>query len=180
MRSTENIELLFRNLGADWASITPEEFAAQVEELHGIHIEFVEMPLPRGYFGACMVVVEEEESPTGFVFYAPKLQPTQREHVKMHEVAHIALQHNIVIASYEQLEKIQRNPKLLTESNLTIACRATNSSGKRSKRQTQEDEAELLTRLIFEQRFLTRQKNHLARASSLEYTDEALRRMGIA
>ncbi len=180
MRSTENIELLFQNLPHDWASITPEELAAQVEELHGIHIEFVEMPLPRGYFGACMVVIEEEESPTGFVFYAPKLQPTQREHVKMHEVAHIALQHNTVIASYAQLEKIQRNPALLTESNLTIACRATNSLSKRTKRHTQEDEAELLTRLIFEQRFLTRQKNHFARASSLEYTDEALRRMGIA
>lgn len=180
MRTSENIELLFQNLRDDWANSTPEELAAQVEQLHGIHIEFVELPLPRGYFGACMVVVAEDEMPTGFVFYAPKLQPTQREHVKMHEVAHIALHHNTVIASYEQLAQIQRNPALLTASNLTIACRATNSLQSRSKQQTQEDEAELLTRLIFEQRFLTRQKNHLARASSLEYTDEALRRMGIA
>lgn len=180
MRSSENIELLFRNLPHDWANITSEEFAAQVETLHGIRIEFVEMPLPRGYFGACMVVVESEEMPIGFVFYAPNLQPAQREHVKTHEVAHLALRHNTVIASYNELERISKNPGLLVKSDITIACRATTHPDALNERQRQENEAELLTRLIYERRFKSRQAEHLERASSLADTDEALRRMGIA
>lgn len=180
MRSSDNIELLFKNLGDDWQNISPEEFATRVEQLHGIQIEFVEMPLPTGYFGACMVVVEEAEVPIAFVFYAPNMPAAQQAHVKTHEVAHIALRHNTIVATIDQLEQIQREPSLLFNSQWAIACRATTPRRNQSQREAEEEEAELLTRLVYEKHFAARQKEHLKHGSSQADADEALRRMGIA
>lgn len=180
MKPSENIDLILKNLGEGWATMSPDDLARRVEQLHGIAIEFVEMPLPSGYFGACMIVVEEEELPTGFVFYAPDLTPTHRAHVKTHEIAHIALQHNTVVATYQDLERIQKDPSVLFKSNMTIACRNTTLRKNPTVRDLQEQEAELLTRIIYEKSFAERQKHHLQRGSSLEDMDGALRRMGIA
>ena len=180
MRSTENIELLLKNLGEDWTNISPEELAQRVEALHGMQIEFFEMPMPKNYFGACMVVVEEEISATGFVFYAPNLNATLKSHVKTHEVAHLALGHNTVVLSFEELEKIQHHPELLLSSDKTIACRAMTASPNLSRKYLQEQEAENLTRTIYDKHFAARQRQHLEHASSYDDMDEALHRMGIA
>lgn len=180
MHSTENIELLFRNLGEDWANITPEKLAQRIELLHGIRIEFEEMALPRGYFGACVVVMDNDGFSTGYVLYAKNLPLTQQAHVKTHEIAHLALQHTTISATEEQLQQIQREPSLLFRSNWAIACRASTPAKERTAREVQEDEAELFTRLIYEKRTLMRQSKYLQRGSSLKEMDDALRRMGVA
>ena len=76
-------------------------------------IHFVELPLPAGFFGARAVLLPvdgaREKRPVEIVITAAGLLPIMREHVRAHELAHIALGHQTVILSAQQFAELQQD-----------------------------------------------------------------------
>lgn len=175
-----NVQKVLELLPADWDSFTPESFASWLEEFDHIDIRFESMPLPTGFFGCSFYIVQNDEKPEGIVAVDANLSPTHREHVQLHELAHLALGHRTWSGTEAELVAALGNPTGLKQLLDTFTCRAPVNAIADSQRQREEGEAELLTRLIAQRVFAQRQGKMLQRGSSQAELDEAMQRMGIA
>jgi len=175
-----NVQKVLELLPADWDSFTPESFASWLEEFDHIDIRFESMPLPTGFFGCSFYIVQNDEKPEGIVVVDANLSPTHREHVQLHELAHLALGHRTWSGTEAELVAALGNPTGLKQLLDTFTCRAPVNAIADSQRQREEGEAELLTRLIAQRVFAQRQGKMLQRGSSQAELDEAMQRMGIA
>jgi len=176
----QNVQKVLELLPADWDSFTPESFAGWLEEFDDIVIRFESVPLPTGFFGCSFYIVEENGKPEGVVVVDANLSPTHREHVQWHELAHLALGHRTWTGTEVELVAALGNPASLNQTLNTFTCRAPVSALADSQRQQEEEEAELLTRLIAQRVFAQRQGKMLQRGNSQAELDEAMQRMGIA
>lgn len=175
-----NVQKVLELLPADWDSFTPENFARWLEEFDDIEIRFESIPLPMGFFGCSFYIVEEDEKPEGVVVVDANLSPTHREHVQLHELAHLALGHRTWTGTEEELRASLGMPSGLQQMLGTFTCRAPVNAIPDAQRQREEEEAELLTRLLAQRVFAQRQGKMLQRGSSQAELDEAMQRMGIA
>ncbi len=181
MQLTPRMKLVLDQLVADWATLTPAAFAQRLEEFDGRKIKFIPLPMPAGYFGGRVVVVHDEDTtPDDLVFYNATLPLAHQEHVLIHELAHIALGHDTLHVTPEQAEQALQNPARAAEQWACISCRALNGVVPDSLLAQQDQEAEMLARLIFQRILAARQNELLKRSSSQSYLDDSLRRMGIA
>lgn len=176
----QNVQKVLELLPAGWDSFTPESFAGWLEEFDDIVIRFESVPLPTGFFGCSFYIVEEDDKPEGVVVVDAKLSPTHREHVQLHELAHLALRHRTWSGTEADLRATLGSPAGWTQLLDTFTCRAPVNVIADSQRQQEEEEAELLTRLIAQRVFAQRQGKMLQRGSSQAELDEAMQRMGIA
>lgn len=179
MYVSPKLKSILDRLAPEAADFTPEVFARWIEEFDDCRVHFIPMDLPPGVFGACLVVTGEQVKWDKYVLYDSKLPATHQAHVKTHELAHLALGHKTVSLSPEQMEAIMLHPELVVDHLSVISCRSSAPSFLSSERNRAEQEAELLTRLIYHQAFAARQKRQLRPISSQADLDEALRRMGI-
>ena len=161
-----------------------ENWARRLEQFESRSILFVELSLPPGCFGGCIIVTEETEGlggirypTTEYVIYASGLPPAHREHVLAHELAHITLGHPTVVLSPEEFTNW--NPRSVFSTNTPyFSCRASDPTNS-SPRLVLDQEAERLTRLIFQRVLLVRHAAGLGRYSSQEDFERGLRRLGI-
>ena len=160
---------------------TLEGWAQQLEQFESRAIRFVEMPLPPGCFGGCIVVIQEAEGRDGtrypateFVIVATGLAPALREHVQAHELAHIALGHPTVVLSQEQFANWTLHRAVPADTPY-FACRAADPR-RATPRLTLDQQAEELTRRIEQRVLLARQGAGLRRYSSQQDLESAWRR----
>jgi hypothetical protein len=84
------------------------------------------------------------------------LSATHREHVQLHELAHLALRHRTWTGTEHELRAVLGNPHGLEKMLTTFTCRAPVNSIADAQRQQEEQEAELLTRLLAQRVFTQR------------------------
>jgi hypothetical protein len=161
-----------------------EAWALALEHFESRAIRWVEMPLPPGYFGGCIVVAQEGEGYDGvryptteFVISASGLAPALREHVRAHELAHIALGHPTVTLSEEQFANWAPD-RAVPEHTPYFACRAADPR-RASPRLARDQQAEELTRRIEQRVLLARQRVGLHQYSSQQDLDRGLERLGL-
>jgi hypothetical protein len=167
----------------------PEHFSTEtwvrrLEQFESRVILFVGLRLPPGCFGGCIIVTEESESLDGirypateYVVYANDLPAAHREHVLAHELAHITLGHPTVVLSPEQFASWSPH-SILSVATPHFSCRASDTIHP-SARLAMDQEAERLTRLIYQRVLLARQRAGLGRYSSQQDFERGLRRLGI-
>lgn len=161
-----------------------ENWARRLEQFESRSIHFVGLRLPPGCFGGCIIVTEETEGlggvrypATEYVVYANDLPATHREHVLAHELSHITLGHPTVVLSPEQFANWSPN-SILSVTTPYFSCRASDTTHSSSRLET-DQEAERLTRLIYQRVLLARQRAGLRRYSSQQDFERGLRRLGI-
>lgn len=180
-----DFELVIPRLVPDVEHFSAEAFARRLEKFEGRAIYFVALPLPRGHFGARIIVIGETENHEGviypageYVIYADWLPPVHREHVKTHELAHIALGHPTLTLTSDELELVAENPERLARL-YTICCRALTPDGADETQVLRDQEAEDLTRIIYQRVLDARHRRSLTRYSSQEDYEHAFRRLGL-
>lgn len=161
-----------------------ENWVRRLEQFEGRSIHFVGLRLPPGCFGGCIIVTEETEGRDGiqypvteYVVYANDLPAAHREHVLAHELSHITLGHPTVVLSPEQFATWTPN-SLLSMPDPYFACRASDTTHSSTWLEI-DQEAERLTRLIYQRVLLARQRAGLSRYSSQQDFERGLRRLGI-
>ncbi len=180
MSGSKRIQAVLKHFPSDQVDVSPQTFAQWIGEFHSQEIRFVATPLPVGLFGCCFVfTASEEEFPTAMVVYNSKLSPVHQVHVQMHELAHLALGHPTWTGTSEDMEGLLHEPTRLIQLVREFSCRVTTRQLVDGTRSPQDQEAELLTRLIFQRGSIARRERQLKRMSSQADLDEALRRMGI-
>ena len=180
MKHSQKIERILNLLPDDWQSFTPARFAAWVEEFDSIRVQFETLPLPSGFFGCSFFIVEPDEIPEGIIVVAQDLTPPHRAHVQLHELAHLALGHRTWSGTEAELMAEWSNPAGMQRLLNRFTCRAPVHSIEEERRRIEEQEAELLTRLIAQRVFHTQQGSMLQRGSSQAELEEAMQQMGIA
>ncbi len=180
-----DFELVMRRLVPDAEHFSAPAFARRLEKFDGRAIFFVGLTLPPGYFGARIVVSEETENSEGliypaaeYVFFSDRLLPAHREHVKIHELAHIALGHPTLVLSATDLDDLAASPPTLSKFS-DLCCRAADPRHFSTLGLARDQEAERLARLIYQRIFLTKQRQGLARHSSQQDLELGLQRLGI-
>lgn len=167
----------------DVENFSAERWARHLESIDAKRFVFLPLPLPRGYFGARLIVVnnqleQEDAATTEYICYADWLPAVQAEHVKAHELAHSALNHPTLILSESELEGFRANasdPRLWR----LACCRASNPLQLADEQLAQDQEAERLARLIYQRKFGAREKKRWGRNSSQDDMDGFFHRLGI-
>ena len=180
-----DLDLVLRRLLPDPASFSNELWARHLEQFEGRAILFTGVCLPPAYFGSRVIVTEETEGTDGsvypaaeYVLYEQRLPPVHQEHIKTHELAHIALGHTTLTVSPEELETLLLNQQMATRFP-TLCCRASSPIHSTEDYLLRDGEAERLTRLIYQRVLLARQQQSVRRHSSHQDLDRELRRLGL-
>lgn len=179
MHSGKLIDSILQMLPTDMADLTPETFASWIEKTHGYEVGFLGVPLPPGLFGCCLIVDDPGEPPGAVVVCDSTLTPTHQTHIRFHELAHLALGHRTWVGPTKELELALVDPTRVAALVGAFSCRASKADLD-ALRVSEDEEAELLTRLLVERVFAARQKHFLRPGSSRQDLDEALRHMGMA
>jgi hypothetical protein len=180
-----DIDLILRRLLPDPDSFSNETWARRLEEFEGRAILFAGIRLPPSYFGGRVIVTEETEGANGtlypaaeYILYEQRLPSVHREHIKTHELAHMALGHSTLVVSPTELEKLFTEEQIATRFP-NLCCRASSPSRSAESYLVRDGEAERLTRLIYQRVLLTRQQQRVRRHSSHQDLDRELRRLGL-
>lgn len=106
-RALAHIHDALETLVPDGASFSIENWAQQLESFLFKKIQFVELPLPKGFFGARIILLPTadaaETRPVEIVITSKGLMPLMQDHVRAHELAHIALGHETIRLTPQQL-----------------------------------------------------------------------------
>jgi len=174
---------VIRRLLPDPASFSNETWARRLEEFEGRAIFFVGICLPPSYFGGRVIVAEETASADGtlypaaeYILYERRLPAVHQEHIKTHELAHIALGHPTLVVSPTELESLLQDQQLATRFP-SLCCRASNRAPESYL--VRDGDAERLTRLIYQRVLLARQQQRVRHHSSHQDLDRELRRLGL-
>lgn len=101
------IQEALETLVPDGEGFTIENWARVLESFLHKKIQFVELPLPKGFFGARIILLPTEGAvetrPVEIVITSRGLIPLMQEHVRAHELAHITLGHQTVMLTPQQL-----------------------------------------------------------------------------
>lgn len=180
-----DLDLVVRRLLPDPASFSNELWARYLEQFDGRAILFAGVRLPPAYFGSRVIVTEETEGTDGsvypaaeYVLYEERLPPVHQEHIKTHELAHIALGHTTLVVSPEELESLLLDQQFVNRFP-ALCCRASGPNRSTESYLVRDDEAERLTRLIYQRVLLARQQQSVRRHSSQHDLDRELRRLGL-
>jgi len=180
-----NLDWVLRSLLPDPEAFSNASWARQLEEFEGRAILFAGIRLPTGYFGARVIIPEETEAADGtlypaaeYILYEERLPPVHQEHIKTHELAHMALGHSTLVASSDELTKILTDQEL-TRRFPSLCCRASSPSRSPASYLVVDGEAERLTRIIYQRVLLARQQQRVRRHSSHQDLDRELRRLGL-
>ncbi len=180
MSGSKRIQAVLKHFPSDQVDVSPQSFAEWIEEFHSQKIRFVPTPLPAGLFGCCFVfTAPDDDFPTAMVVYNSNLSPVHQVHVQMHVLAHLALAHPTWTGTDADMEVLFQDPTRLIQLVREFSCRVTTKQLIDGSRTPQDQEAELLTRLIFQRGSVARRERQLKHISSQADLDEALRRMGI-
>ncbi|MDL1894642.1 hypothetical protein FBQ82_00065 [Anaerolineae bacterium CFX7] len=106
-RALARINDALETLVPDGQNFSIENWARRLESFLFKKIQFVEMPLPKGFFGARIILLPTadaaETRPVEIVITARGLIPLMQDHVRAHELAHITLGHQTVMLTPQQL-----------------------------------------------------------------------------
>ena len=180
-----DLELVLHRLLPDPVSFSNDLWARHLEQFEGRAILFTGVRLPPGYFGSRIIVAEETEGMDGnvypaaeYVLYEQRLPSVHQEHIKTHELAHIALGDTTLVVSPEELEHLLSDQQMAARFP-TLCCRASGPSRSTEDYLVRDGEAERLTRLIYQRVLLSRQQQSVRRHSSHQDLDRELRRLGL-
>jgi len=180
-----DLDLVLRRLLPDPDSFSNESWARRLEEFEGRAILFVGVSLPPSYFGSRVIVAEETEGTDGtlypaaeYILYEQRLPPVHREHIKTHELAHMALGHPTLVVSAEELETLFTDQQIAHRFPI-LCCRASSPSRFPAAYGVRDGEAERLTRIIYQRVLLARQQQRVSRHSSQQDLDRELQRLGL-
>ncbi len=150
-----------------------ESLTLRVKQIAGKEIYFLPVEPAAGFFGARMIV-EAPGKDIEYVVYNSALSAFHSDHVKVHELAHIMLEH----------ETQHLRPEDLTTSNIEllralagITCRAIDVPRLGSSSDPQDQEAEILTRLIYRHAIDAWEKHKLRQHSSQSLYEGLLRNL---
>lgn len=106
-RAVARIKDALETLVPDGQDFSIETWARRLESFLYKKIQFVDLPLPKGFFGARIVLLPSrgasEPRPVEIVITSTGLMPLMHDHVRAHELAHIALGHQTVVLTPQQL-----------------------------------------------------------------------------
>lgn len=106
-RAIAHINDALETLVPDARDFSIENWAQRLESFLFKKIQFIDLPLPKGFFGARLVLLPAqgalESRPVEIVITSTGLMPIMVEHVRAHELAHIALGHQTIMLTPEQL-----------------------------------------------------------------------------
>ncbi len=110
-RARARIQDALDTLVPDGKEFSIHSWTQRLESFLYKKIQFVELPLPAGFFGARAVLIPSSRAhdsrPIEIVITAAGLLPIMAEHVRAHELAHITLGHQTVILTAQQLMDLQ-------------------------------------------------------------------------
>jgi hypothetical protein len=155
-----------------------ETLAQRVEEMEGRPIRFVPADLAVSLFGA-RVMVAAADKVIEYIVYNEKLPAFHRDHVKLHELAHGMLGHPTLILRDHELDWLLQNAPEAASLWPQISCRASDPRQFSGERLVRDQEAERLTRVIYQRILLSRQKKGWRRNSSQDDLDGFFRHLGI-
>ncbi len=180
-----DLDWVLRKLLPGPESFSNEAWARRLEEFEGRAILFAGIRLPPGYFGARVIVTEGTEATDGtlypaaeYILYEERLPPVHQEHIKTHELAHMALGHPTLVASPEELAQILADQQLATRFP-NLCCRASSPNHSDESYLAVDGAAERLTRIIYQRALLAKQQQRVRRHSSHQDLDRELRRLGL-
>ncbi len=127
----------------------------------------------------CLNVERKNGLAEAYVCYGTSLPPAHQEHIKTHELAHIALGHPMPVLKPKRLHAIMRDPTKAIGLAQEICCRANDPRRATNEQLMRDQEAERLTRLIYQHMLVDRHKRRLERNSSQDDLDNFLHRLGI-
>ncbi len=156
-----------------------ERLAQRVEEAQAKPIYFMQMDLGRYLFGA-RVMVAMPGQVVEYVICNEKLPAFHRDHVKVHEMAHIMLGHPTLLLHTQELNWLLQNAPEAATLWPEICCRASDPRQFSGARLARDQDAERLTRLLYQRLLLSRQKNRWHRNSSQADLDDLFSRLGVA
>ncbi len=176
-----DLDLVFARLVPPPEDFSIDAWARRLEHFEGRAIFFLAFDFPPGFFGARIIVDEPTSGPDDvvfpmaeYIFFADSLSPVHTEHVKAHELAHIALGHPTLVLP----AGVWHEPSILTESverNAHVCCRAAiDTQAVALNPDPIDQQAEDLTRMVYE-RVLTYRR--LQSGSALE---QKLQHLGIS
>lgn len=106
-RAVARINDALETLVPDGQDFSIENWAQRLETFLYKKIKFVDLPLPKGFFGARLVLLPSPDAidsrPVEIVITSTGLMPLMHDHVRAHELAHIALGHQTLVLTPEQL-----------------------------------------------------------------------------
>ncbi len=155
-----------------------ETLAHRVEEMEARPIRFVPADLEVYLFGARVLVAAPDKVIESIV-YNEKLPAFHRNHVKVHELAHAMLGHPTLIVRQEELDWLLQNVSEAASLWPEISCRASDPRQFSGERLIRDQDAERLTRLIYQRILLSRQQKRWRRNSSQDDLDDFFHRLGI-
>jgi hypothetical protein len=123
-------------LNYDFHRFTMASFVRCVEAHRGRGIEFIPTAFPPGYYGAW---ITDKDEPLEYVCFDADLPRLHREHVKLHELAHIICGHETLALSNNEMKKLLESGGDLS----ALLCRSNEMKSDRSER-----EAEMMAGLI--------------------------------
>ncbi len=172
-------DLALKLLPSDLSDFDSTQFAALLERAEGRVIHFIARPLSVGLFGMRIIVQKKNRAPEEYVFYDSNLPPAHQEHIRTHELAHIALGHPTRVMTPKQMANLLRKTTRAPENLKEISCRADDPHELDAEQLAQDQDAERLTRLIYQRKLLARQRKHWGKNSSQQDLDDFLHRLGI-
>ena len=106
-RAVARINDALETLVPDGQDFSIENWAQRLESFLYKKIKFVDLPLPKGFFGARLVLLPAPDAldsrPVEIVITSTGLMPLMHDHVRAHELAHITLGHQTLVLTPEQL-----------------------------------------------------------------------------
>ncbi len=166
-------------LPSDLSDFDSTQFAALLERAEGRVIRLIPRQLPAGLFGMRFIVQQKNQPPEEYVFYDVNLPPAHQEHIRTHELAHIALGHPTRVMTPKQMAALLRNSARFSENLKEISCRADDPQELDAAQLDRDQDAEKLTRVIYQRRLSARQKKHWSRNSSQDDLDDLFHHLGI-
>ena len=121
-------------LNYDWRQFTLDDFIRHVQQHRGRPITIIGVSLLE-FSGLCLSTPVQD-----YIFYATNRHPTLQQHAKLHEIAHLVLDHTL-LAQY----RLQSNPHL--EILLHVKTRQ-HRTRLDPQLQREEDEAEYFAFLV--------------------------------
>ncbi len=105
-RQDDEIKKIIEALNFSFKDFTLEGFVAHLEKCLNRSIHLVPVSMPPGCFGAW---VSDRDLAVEYVFYNKSLSLLHREHVQLHELAHIVLGHQTLKVGSQELNLLARS-----------------------------------------------------------------------
>lgn len=177
-RSLARIYEALETLVPDGPDFSIANWVQRLESFLYKKVQFVEVPLPKGFFGARIILLPgsdvSDPRPIEIIFTSTKLMPLMQEHVRAHELAHITLGHQTLTLTPQQLLDLKGDLSMVCHCP-GATCRAVDPERTSASILERDIMAETLARLAEQRRLELLARDRAQGASSDAATDRFIK-----